>query len=66
MYNTDSGPHVYTDAYHARDMMKMTFSKTFGSIERVNPNDHLIFIELVWEFEEVPVWFCSHLAIDLF
>lgn len=55
MYNSYSWPHVYTDAYHARDMMKMSLSKALGSIERVNPNDHLIFVELVGEFEEVPV-----------
>jgi hypothetical protein len=66
MYYTYSWPHVHTHSNHTSDVMKMSLSKALGAIERINPYHHLIFVELIREFEEVPVRLGSHLAIDLF
>lgn len=65
MYNTYSWPHVHAHSDHTSDVMKMSLSKALSTIERINPNHHLIFVELIREFEEVPVRLGSHLAIYL-
>ena len=66
MYNSYSWPHIHAHANHTSDVMKMSLSEALGAIERINPNHHLIFVELIREFEEVPVRLGSHLAIHLF
>lgn len=65
MYNADSRPHVHAHSYHTGDVMKVSLSEAFRAIERINPNHHLIFVELIREFEEVPVRLGGHLAIYL-
>lgn len=54
---------IHAHSYHARDVMKMAFSETFGTVQRVNPYDHLIFEELVWELIEIPISLCRDTAI---
>ena len=65
VYYTNSWPHIYTHTYHTSNMMKMTFGEALSTIEGIYPNDHLIFIELVWEFKKVPVRLRGHLPIYL-
>jgi hypothetical protein len=55
VYNTNSGPHVYANSNHTSDVMKVTLSKAFGPVEWVNPDDHLILVELIRKLKEVPV-----------
>jgi hypothetical protein len=46
--------------------MQMTLCETLGSIQRINPDDHLLLVEFVWEFKEIPVALSGDLPIDLF
>ena len=65
MYNTYSWPHVNADTDHTSDMMKVTLGEALGSIKWINPDDHLILVELIGEFEKVPVRLSGNLSINL-
>lgn len=58
--DSDSRPLVEGYSDHACDVVKMPLSESFGPVQGINPNDHVILVELVREFIEVPVS-CSRL-----
>jgi hypothetical protein len=49
MNNSDPRSIVYGNTYHTSDMMKMAFGKSFSTIKRINPDNHIFFIKLIWK-----------------
>jgi hypothetical protein len=45
--------------------MEMTLREALSTVQRVNPDDHFFFVELVWKFEKIPIRLGGHLSIDL-
>lgn len=65
VYYTDPRAHIHRDTDHTSDMMEVTLSEALSPVQGVNPDDHLLFVEFVWKFEEIPVRLGSHLSVDL-
>jgi hypothetical protein len=55
MNDSNSWSHIHCNTYHTCNMMQMAFSKAFGSVQWINPDDHVFFIELIWKLIEVPI-----------
>jgi len=43
----------------------MPFDEALGSIKRIDPDNHVFFIKLVWEVKEIPGCFTCLLLMDL-
>ena len=63
--NSNAGSSINRDSNHTRNVIQMTFSETFRSIKRINPDDHFFLEKLAWELEEVVVCLGSGHPIDL-
>lgn len=61
----NSRSHVNCNTNHVCNVMHMSLGETFCSIERINPDDHLILKEFIWKFIEIPVCICWSLSIHL-
>ena len=53
--DSDSRAPIDGNTDHACYVVEMTFCESFSSIERINPNDHVIFKKFVRELVEVVV-----------
>ena len=64
MNDASAGPPVYGQPYHTGYMVQMTLNEPLGAVKRVNPNDHILLIYLVREFEKVPRGFRGFLFVN--
>ena len=64
--HSDSRATSNTNTNTACDVVKVSLSKSFCPVQRVYPDDHFVFKELIRKFVKVKVGFwCGH-PIDLF
>lgn len=64
MDDASAGPPVYGQPYHTCDMVQVALDEALSAIEGINPNDHVLLIDFVGEFEEVPRCLRCFLLVD--
>ena len=62
---TDAWSAIYRNTNHARHVVQVALCEAFGSIKGINPDDHLIFEELIGELIVVVVGLRRCHAVDL-
>mmetsp|Transcript_39638 Transcript_39638/g.51945 ORF Transcript_39638/g.51945 Transcript_39638/m.51945 type:complete len:333 (-) Transcript_39638:8-1006(-) len=63
--NADSGASVDRDTDHTRNVVQVALCEALGAVERVDPDDHLFFEELIGKLVVVVVGFRRGHAVDL-
>ncbi len=66
VYYANPWAHIHSHANHACDVVNMPLSEALSSIEWVYPDNHIIFVNLIREFIEIPVGIWGRLAKDRF
>ena len=64
MDDASAGPPVDGQPYHTGDMVQVALDEPLSAVERINPNDHVLLINFVGEFEEVPRGLRGFLLVD--
>jgi hypothetical protein len=52
--NTSSRPSIDSEPNHTGDVVQMAFDESLGTIEGVNPNDHVLLINFIGKFKKIP------------
>jgi len=61
MHDTDSGATADRDTDEGSDVVQVTFCEAGGTVEGVNPDDHLVLKELIRKFVVVEIGLrCGH------
>ena len=63
---TDSGSSANANTNKGGNVGHVTFSETFGTVEWIDPDFHLIFVKFIWKFIIVEISFRRHNPVYLF